>query len=347
MRPLRDKKVTIGVWMWAESPVEARFPQLIMSGIGGPYDDTTAPGVFLSTQPQFFTRSIDIPFDAGRSWLFMSPYPMPDPTLPRVFYDGVVMAKGEHSATPPEMLSPDGDSLRWDGEELANLIRNGSAETAWFGSALEKNLGIVRLPIFNWSATLATIQDTQAMGPTVENIFEQLLKTFWAQPAKNYVSLLGERKTYLVLYALTAAALIGALVSAWRKRKTLPWAAVFTLAVCAAILWFQAFLRSSSELFNPSVYIIPFARYAAPAIVGSALIICAGWMEISSWLKSLTSLAKAHLYLGFLIGLNLFALLSVVNFFYFTNGEVFIALFLITILGSASALYSLSDKFRV
>lgn len=329
IRPARGKTVTLGAWMWAEQPIEARLPYLLISTP----DETAIQGsllpVSLTTQPQFFSVTFQVPDNAGRSWVYLAPFPdSASPNLPQVYYDNLVLVVGELSA-PPLKLS--GNIVHWDGQELPNLLRNPSAEKAWFGSALEKHFGVLPIPILNWSATLATIQDIEATGAFLERIRDQLLTTFWAQPAKNYVTLLGGRKTILILYAMTYLALLGFVSAIWRKRKQIHWPASFSLGVFTIILWFQTFIRGSSELYNPDNFIVPFARYAAPAIAGTALIICAGWQEIFAWLQKpvrISSQSGASLFISIMAGLNMFTLLSVINFFYLPNGEVLTLLFL-------------------
>lgn len=332
IRPARGKTVTLGAWMWAERPTEAILPRLLVTTPEETATRGSLSPVSLSTQPQYFSVTFQVPHDAGRSWVFLAPFSDPaSPNLPRVYYDSLVLVVGELSG-PPLKLS--GSTAHWNGQELPNLLRNPSAEKAWFGSALEKHFGVLPIPILNWSATLATIQDTEATGAFVERIRDQLLTTFWAQPAKNYVTLLGGRKTVLILYAITCLALLGFASAAWRKRKQIHWPASFSLGVFALLLWFQTFIRGSSELYNPDNFIVPFARYAAPAIAGTVLIICAGWQEAFAWLQKplrISPQAGASLFIALMAGLNFFTLLSVINFFYLPNGEALALLFLIVI----------------
>ncbi|GAB4489502.1 MAG: hypothetical protein Fur0016_06720 [Anaerolineales bacterium] len=331
IRPARGKTVTLGAWMWAAHPTEARLPYMLITTP----DETATLGslspVSLTTQPQFFSITFQVPETAGRSWVFLSPFIDPsNPNLPQVYYDNLMLVVGELNGAPTALS---GNTAQWNGQEYPNLLRNPSAEKAWFGSALEKYFGVLPIPILNWSATLATIQDTGATGAFLERIRDQLLTTFWAQPAKNYVTLLGGRPTVIMLYIITYLALLGFISALWRKRKQIHWPASFSLGLFAIILWFQTFIRGSSELYNPE-FIVPFARYAAPAIAGTALIICAGWQEIFAWLQKplrISSRPGASLFIALMAGLNFFTLLSVINFFYLPNGEVLTLLFLTVI----------------
>ncbi len=207
IRPARGKTVTLGAWIWAEHPTEVYLPYLLVTTPDEPATRGSPSPVSLTTQPQFFSVTFQVPDDAGRSWVFLAPFPnSASPNLPQVYYDNLVFVVGELSGVPVKLS---GNTVQWNGQELPNLLRNPSAERAWFGSALEKHFGVLPIPILNWSATLATIQDIEATGAFLERIRDQLLTTFWAQPAKNYVTLLGGRKTILILYAMTYLALLG------------------------------------------------------------------------------------------------------------------------------------------
>lgn len=345
IRPVRGKTVTLGAWIWAEQPTEIYLPYLFITTTSEPAVQRSPSPVSLTTQPQFFSFTFQFPDDARRSLVFLAPFPnSTSPNLPQVYYDNLVLVVGELSGVPAKLSR---NTVQWNGQELPNLLRNPSAERAWFGSALEKHFGVLPIPILNWSATLATIQDIEASGAFLNRIRDQLLTTFWAQPAKNYISLLGGRKTTLILYAITYLALIGFVSAIWRKRKQIHWPASFSLGVFTVILWFQTFIRGSSELYNPYELFVPYARYAAPAIAGTALIICAGWQEIFAWLQKslhISSQSGASLFVSIMIGLNTFTLLSVINFFYLPNGEVLTLLFLTLIAAFFFGIQLLHEK---
>lgn len=332
MRSARGQTITLGGWMWAERPTEAHLPSLVVTSPGGIITYGGSAPASLSTQPQFFSIAFQVPDGAGRSMLFLQPFPnAAAPNLPRVYYDNLMLVVGELNSAPESVKE---DIVVWQGQGFTNLLRNPSAERAWFGSALEKYLGPLPIPIFNWSATLATIQDTQATGAFLTRIREQLFTTFWAQPAKNYVTLLGGRRTVFILYIVTGLALLGFAGALWRNRKTIHWPASFSLGLFALILWFQTIIRGTSELYNPNEFIVPYARYAMPAIAGTVLMLCVGWREIFAWLQKLLRLSAqtgASLFIALMAGLNFFTLLSVINFFYLPDGEVLTLLFLVVI----------------
>ncbi len=294
MRPQRSQTLTFSGWVWSAVPQNTRLP-IVAADVPGVPVFRGGESIPTDTEPRPFTFTVFIPQETGRVIV----------TLPAaetaVFYDDLAL-----SAVSGE-----------------NLLRNPSAEAAWFGSALEKNLGNLRIGGFNWSATLATLQEPQVSRALRERTFWQLIETFWGQPAKNYVPMLGGRRMYQMLAALTGALLLLGL-AAWAKNRRIS-AVFFVWVGLGALSWFQTFTRGASELGNPLDFIVPYARYSAPVILISGWALASGWLQAADWLKKPQWALPG--FLAFLFSLNLFALLSVLQFFVFPNGEIYLILF--------------------
>ena len=109
-----------------------------------------------------------------------------------------------------------------------------------------------------------------------------MFRTFWASVAADKFNLPGNYPNGF-LFVLTILGLSGTVHLFWRKRKSLRWDFVYILLITLILVWAIAAARGISSLTLPSL-LYPWARYTFPAILPTALLICAGWLE---WLEIL------------------------------------------------------------
>lgn len=318
---LAGKQVTMGAWMWADRPFEARSPEIYLYAKGKGYSRP----ISLTTQPQFFAFTTRLGRDTRRAWVVLAPATGPQAETVQIYFDGIVLAEGAFPLDQaPVYESPESNTGLWGGVEFTNLLRNGSAEAAgprvrpWLdglGERLLPGTGFERL-----SLTLYSLLDRPAVGWYYLNTFKNLGRTFWAVFGWNGVYLPGS-KPYRPLAWITVLGLAGALLAGWRYRRRLPWAAITLFAVALVAVWGFALLRGSNYVFLRTGF-LPAARYVYPVVIPAMLAFVGGWvfileLTLGSWLRKWGNPGSAwlaYLPLGlFFLGLNIYCLISMVG----------------------------------
>jgi hypothetical protein len=313
IKPLREKTLTLGVWVWSDAPAQASLPLIeyrTPQGLAGSEQQT----VQINTTPVFYTTTFHIPYEAGHAWL--TPVPAFPEGVSRVYYDGFVLAEGEYPAEPPAFDDEQLLSGTWDGQRFLNLVRNPSGERAWLGVRESANLLQQRFYL-DPALFLQTLQDVQGFGWYHKLAASWLFQTFWGRGAAAQILLAGEY-SYVFLQLLSLFAALGVLHHWLRDRSLLQRPEVFFLAGVLLLVWVPAFFRGTYWVFY-FVPLVPYARYAFPAFIPTALAICAGLLEALRWLQAHYALPEsfpALTFSAFMCGLACYAIFSFGGYFY-------------------------------
>lgn len=336
MRPLRRQSVTLGAWMWTDRPVTIHFPILRMAIYKGEVAYSPSKTITLTATPTFYALTFEVPSEAEYGWLELPPISGKEEV--HVYYDGLVLVEGVRTGTP-HFNDLSAQSGVWDGQPFQNRLRGASAESAqlYFNPLLLRVLkrwgGVYADP----NIFLASLQDWSARGDYYRAAGSTLFRTFWAYLAANKLKILGGAYSYEIAQWYTYSGIVGAIVLLWRKRRVVQWAELTVLALVMIGVWGLAIARGGVELLI-HYPVVPWARYAFPAIIPTALLLCAGWWEVMRWLRRLFNLSPKQLTLFFICAMltwNFFALLSVAKYFYwdkYPELEYALLLLLVTIL---------------
>lgn len=317
-RQLAGKQVTLGAWMWASRPIEARSPELYVYAKGKGYRRP----VSLTTQPQFFAFTTRLGRDTVRSWVILEPVPGKQDSPLEIYFDGLVLAEGAFPVDQAPIFESHSSTVGiWGGLQFTNLLRNASAEVS---GPIVRNwadrLGERFLPGASFdslSLTLYSLLDRPAAGWYYLNTFKNLGRTFWAVFGWNGVYLLGSNP-YRPLAWITGIGLAGAVLAAWCLRKRLPWEVIFLFAVALLLVWGFAMLRGSNYIFLRTGF-YPAARYVYPAVIPAMLAFVGGWVflldqTLGRWLRKVNPHRSSWLTYSpmilFLFGLNVYSLIS-------------------------------------
>lgn len=323
IKPLRGKPLTLGVWLWADEPIRANLPLLRFITSRLEFVDKPLGALDLGVKPVFYQAVIDVPNDANRAILF-PPYAEQPPTNIRIYFDGLVLAPGKYSDISPQFTGAQAIQGTWDGQDFQNLIRNGSAEedSLSIRSWVDKLTSRLPYGYNNPSFIFSSLQDWQGTNSYYLGSLSTLFRTFWASLLGDKLRLPGSYPNeFLIL--LTILGLLGACRLLWRRRKELRWDIVYLLGLTLVIVWGIAVLRGTTSLLSPDP-LFPWARYAYPAILPTALLLCAGWLEWLNWLKEKLHFAEATsnaIFLGGMLGLSAFAVINVFQFFHRSTWE--------------------------
>ena len=314
IKPLRKKTLTLGVWIWADKPVRLNLPVInyrTPDGLAGSELQT----IKIDTTPVFYTTKFYIPYEAGHTWLTpLSTFPN---RVEHVYYDGFVLAEGEYSSTPPAFDDDQLLSGTWDGQPFLNLVRNPSAEQAWLGLRESANLLQQRWSYIDPALFLQTVQDTHGFGWYQKLAASTLFQGFWGRGASSQVRLTG-KYSYTFLQLVSVFSAIGVFLYGLRNRSLFFRPELFFLAGALLLIWIQAFFRGTYWVFF-FVPLVPYARYAFPAFIPTALLICAGFLEALRWLQARYTLSRFFptlVFCAFIGGLALYAIFSFGGYFY-------------------------------
>jgi hypothetical protein len=262
--------------------------------------------VKLGTIPQFFAFQAQVPIDTLTIVIRINP----GSTATRTYYDGWVLTAGKFSNTPPVFVDDTLSSGHWDGQAFTNLMRNPSAEDTWFNVAAWVDQKSARVPFIKGrvSLLLAGIEDSQAFGWYYRQTASQLFQTFWGKPVAAQVPLPGIY-TYDLLQLLTALALLGAAIALGYDRLW-NWQSIIFVGVVVTIIWGVTCLRGAPEVLQMGT--IPWARYALPAFIPTALVFCTGWQKLAQLaeLHMKWPGAGSRLFIAFMMGFAIFTALT-------------------------------------
>ncbi len=328
IRSVRNKTITLGAWMWADRPTRARIPNLVLETKEGTVV-TPNESVSLTSDPVFVSATAFIPNDTARMLLVLHPALTQDATL---YYDGVTLLVGGETEGAPHFTDSLAKHGFWGDHPFTNLARNASAETAWFwiNPAISQRLS----DKFSLAIFIASLQDRQGTAWYYRDALQTLFRTFWSNLARDKAGLPGAPFSSNVLEVVTALSLPGILMLLWRTRRLVLWSMLFFLGMAVFSLWALALARGAGTLGLPIHNLTyPWARYAFPAIIPTALLLCAGWWEGLRRLGRILKLSpwqQGALFVAFMLVLDLFALLGVAMYFYWKEGQQYAFLLLLT-----------------
>ena len=313
IKPLRKKTITLGVWMWADMPTKMNLPVLEYRTPDG-VASSSQTLIQIGTSPFFYTETFNIPYEAGHTWLRVI---SPDYTnqTAHVYYDGFVLAEGQRSSSPPVFKDESLHSGTWDGKPFVNIIRNPSAEQAWFGVDKLANSLKARLYI-DPALYLQTVQDVQGFGWYYQASISTLFQTFWGKAAAQ-IPLWGGF-TYDTLQIISLLAFVGVLIYIVQSLSVFKRPEIIFLFFVILAVWLPTLFRGTYWVFY-FVPLVPYSRYAYPAIIPTLLLINAGLFKSLQWITVRFRLSKSfpiQVYQTLMISLAIYAIFSFGGYFY-------------------------------
>jgi hypothetical protein len=315
---LRNEPITFGGWAWSDRPMPA---QLQLTYESGGELRTFSSEILVDYEPKFYITSATVPVNARHfsAGMFISKGQTNEQGS--IFFDGLVLVKGNRSSqVPPVFEDVNGGGGQWAGVQFTNLLRNPSAEHAgpsirtWANKIL--NNVLPPFPAIFSSDIPMSLLDWEGAGWYYKGTGTAILRTFWAKFGWGNVPLLGS-KPYRALAVVSALGLVGAVWAIWQRRSILPWEILLILVIGFLGVWIQVLVRGLGSMFGPTF--IPYARYGAPAILPTILILCVGWLEIlrmlGQWLHVGTKV-QSMVYLLCFAGLDVLSFLSITNYYY-------------------------------
>ncbi len=312
IKSLRKKTLTLGVWIWADKSVQIDLP-IIQYRTPNGLEKSPSQQIQVGAAPVFYTTTFYIPYEAGHTWLI--PLPKISKESVRIYYDGFVLTEGEFSLSPPVFDDGQLGSGVWDGQYFVNLVRNPSAESVWLG--FRKPFTQFRRSYIDLAQFLQTFQDIQGFGWYYKLAGSFLFQGFWGRGAAAQIPLMGAY-TYALLRLIFVLSIFGIFKFFHRDRSLFLRHEIFFLGSVLIAVWMPTILRGATGVFN-YVVILPYARYAFPAFIPTALLFNAGILEVLRWIRSRYDLPENFpvlVFLAFMGGLASYAIFSFGGYFY-------------------------------
>ena len=183
--------------------------------------------------------------------------------------------------------------------------------------------------------SFVTFQDWQGSSWYFKKTAIILNETFWGKLGASTLSLLGVPHIYRALRVLALFILAGAVGWGWRVRRQINWRTLSMILLASAVLWGQYFLRGATTTDKPGT-LIPWARYALPAFLSTGILVSAGLYAVFRAFLRLFGIQNASLpaklTLVFMATLDVFALLTMLDYFYQQTQLAFFILFILLFL---------------
>jgi 4-amino-4-deoxy-L-arabinose transferase-like glycosyltransferase len=179
-------------------------------------------------------------------------------------------------------------------------------------AALIRDLSLIRT-----ASIIHSLQNWEAAEPYYKQTMLSLFRTFWAKFGWGHVPLLGG-KPYRILGALTITGTASCIFALIRKRDRLPRRLLVFMGTASILIWLAALFRGVGTIATPNVY-IPVARYAAPAIIPTAILLVFGSLEGMRWFSTRFKVAPKYpnlFYITALVVLDLVSIWSIARYYY-------------------------------
>jgi hypothetical protein len=309
-KELRGKKVTLGMWIWANKPVQIQSP-ILNDGV-----NLSSRVLDVEKNPSFFTIPAVVDESSKRLQIILSPQPSTKEGPITVYYDGIVLTVGSQQANAvPRFNDINAQEGYWGKIPFNNLIRNASFEMGWIRARPWVESLLDKYSPVPFSLISASLMDWPVSKEYFLVAGQQIFRTFWGKFGWGQVAFYGGRP-YLLLLILTIAGLAGAAIWLLRHQSGLPWEIIFLLCISLLLIWGATAMRGLTAIFGSTF--IPSAHYASPAIIPTLLVLCIGWLEL---FRSMTQRAKfasplgVSLYILFLAGLEIYSIISIMIYY--------------------------------
>jgi hypothetical protein len=311
VRQLRGQTVTLGAWMWSDTPVKINSPFIKEDG------NTYSQQFEIDAKPRFYAFHATIAENTSQMQIILAPYIPAEVGATNIYFDGIVLAQGNRPLNQiPDFANKIATHGSWGEQPFMNLVHGGSGESPWPFVRPWADKLIGRYFPGRPSEILGAVLDWRPVAWYYRTTLQNLAFTFWARFGWGHVKLLGNRFVDPILLILSLLGLLGTILAIIRQRGRLPWPIITFFSLVLLLIWGPAVVRGVGSLTG-SVF-IPSARYAYPAIIPSDLLLVYGWRELfclaADRLRVIDRYAYAS-YTAFFLGLNALAIVSIVRFY--------------------------------
>jgi len=331
-KKLQGKTATIGAWVWADRPTWVLGPRV--NALCGFLDHWYGFPTYLwvTETPRFFATHILIPSGNCRLQFWLNSA-IPDPPATMIYYTGLTLVQGFRPLDRmPVFTTPGGKKGRGD-ETFDNFVRNPFGQESWPRSQPWVEAGMLRALEGTTPSTpqsiLSLFVDPGGAFWYISATTRIMFRSFWASFGWGQIELALNRALpvdiYVLLLWITLAGLAGSLLWLLRCRRSIPWAEAAFLLIAILGCLFLAYsygLYTMGGALRYKAY-LPMARYIYPVVIPLAFFLVSGWVEGYHWIRYVSRSPRwlgVALFFCFLIALDLYALFSVILYYYPPSG---------------------------
>jgi hypothetical protein len=325
-KQLQGKIVTIGAWVWSDKIIDGYGPGL--NSLLQFQDRWLGfKQLSLNRNPKFIASVIQLPETQERLqiWLRTTTSDNQDAIT---YYDGVILVEGAWPIdTAPQFTDKNGSQGIWSNRPFTNLARNAQFQHAWpymepklFRILTNKIQELNPIHISSIMALFLDIPGTEWYSVTTGDV---IFHTFWAQFGWGQVPLISNPTwlhPYYLLLFFTLLGIMGVFFTGLEliKSSKNEFSFLFVIIIMTALvaLFYGVYTMGGALRFRA---FIPTARYIYPVIIPISLFLVIGWHGLLDWGTKILKISYRYgmyLFLGLLISLDLYAIFSVIIFFY-------------------------------
>jgi hypothetical protein len=269
LRDIDGRTATVGFWVRGAPVDQAR----VVIGEGGAADVRTVP---VHREWTFHAVQFVPNRDAGQL-----PIGFAGAAGSRLDFDGIVLAAGRFSQTPP-VYREGHDDVVWDGRQASNLLLNGSGEQAarsaphWVPAPVRR---VLNGAVDQSALIVARWPDTARSLDVIWTRVTETFGMFWATVGWEVPPLLLSAGVLLVLALLVASGWVGAALQVFRpgdRERGLTALGVGALGLCAAVACIGVLARG----LPPDRELVISGRYLFSALVAIVVVLASGWRRL-------------------------------------------------------------------
>jgi hypothetical protein len=312
---LKNKTVTMGVWMWGAENIQAYPPSIKI--INSRYEDEILrpQTIQLHSTPSFYSFVYQIPKEYRRLYFVLEPFKSKEETG-FVFFQNPILVQGDISENEIPVLLDQNKKVSWNGKTYDNLIRNSDSRSLWpkFRSDIIDLMYEVDYRIGDAANMIIYSLDVKSTFWYTQESTANIFRSFWGKFGWGQIRWEG-RKPYILPFIFTIIGIIpgirGVVQGLLKYRLyVLVW---FGFAVLGIFFysWFTGI--SMQSYFKSPVF--PDVRYMFPAVLILMGIIASGWETIISRLPIKLKKYGLILYILFFIYLDFLSLYTIQNYY--------------------------------
>ncbi|MCS6907947.1 MAG: hypothetical protein RML93_08715 [Anaerolineales bacterium] len=305
---LKGRSARVGVWVWGKGHLSSSPLRVLVNG------ENLFPegGVILTDRPVLIQHTLQLPKKVDKVAVEVS---LVVPEDGKLYLDCLflVVDPGPVSASPvPKDAACSG--MQFGNTLRENFVKNGSFERTWFRFRpwLERWVD----EKFSFSIThLWAAFDPDVGLPYLRSAAKHVFETFWGRFGWGSVPLRGANPyVFFVFFAVLLG--VGNFLSLLPSKGRIAWDLVlFLLGAAVVILVMTLFRNGGNWIWYEAT---PNARYLMPAFLPLGLFILNGWgqlVELGLRFCKRCSVSGNWLWFGWLIGYNVWALLSIWSYY--------------------------------
>ena len=271
LKSLKGQSLTLGIWMWSDSPITISAPQIQIDN----QNSLPPQQLALTTQAAFYSFKLSVPVAAQK---IAFNWQIPELAENQVVYSDCIFLVPEIATdSTPKPVDERCALILSAGKSVQNLLHNGSAERGW-PTLQERVAKWMDRYFFSSITNVWAILDRDTGWAYIKSAGRYFFESFWGRFGWGSIVLSGG-SPFLVFTVLTFLALLGNLLALWRQPKQISVSLILFLTLLTLVTLYLGLFRTAGNWVRYEA--MPNARYLLPAIFPIAAFLVSGWYHVS------------------------------------------------------------------